>query len=103
MFFGTQCIVLMTDSPASRSKNRSRMHHVWVYLYSSIKRFHSRVRFLRFFSKSKNATFTLFEVSCQKNVKNVAYKALSTLKLLADTQCKTVSLHTCHVIHTALY
>ena len=41
------------------------------YLYVSDIRHSSRIRFLRFFEIQKTRLFTFFEVSCQKNVKNV--------------------------------
>jgi len=63
--------------------------------------------FLRFFENPKKRDFLrFFEVSCQKNVKNVESVVqvftVSTLKLLTNT-FTVKQLHTCHVLHTTLY
>ena len=58
------------------------------------------------FQNPKTRLFTFFEVSCQKNVKNVksVFQVFTFLHFeIANGHFHCKQLHTCHVIHTTLY
>jgi len=61
--------------------------------------------FLTFFKIQKTRLFTFFEVSCQKNVKNVESVQVFTFLHfeIANDTLTVKQLHTCHVIHTTIY
>jgi len=60
----------------------------------------SRIRFLRFFFKIQKATFYVFEVSCQKNVKNVESVVqvftFVHFEIANDFHCKTTTHMSCY-------